>query len=1077
MPDPIRQALQAAKVRAPNTSRRQRREEPQWTEYSVLAYDGLMPTQIVLRMTDREGIDRWEATALPFRVDARADTDDRRNDKVPFLPADPMRYVDERRYVVDPMPGKHEVLGLWTGGPVRMTTDKRSGGIEVTRVLTRTFCAGHGYVTDKHGNYVAAFTEDGGTTFHDKDGHALDASKVREYLSADDALRFHRASLGSRLSPYMLLRNDFPAAYTREVQWREFTHESIKFLDPLGLKPENRPRLSAIVGEKFKELAGEAVTNAACRVDAETNTVIFTAALTYSKLGEPVDPSDLLALPCLETCDRDTLRMFGWGQLEDGEGYKYTHLFRWPRLKDTPEVRRALEFVKDNAPTRDVYAETEDGSDSDSDPESVLIAPAAPSFVVALLHQHGLLPAAGDTTPAWFGDGGSDSDADDLGPYEKRFGVVRRTDQLDHTGRLVTQATALSHAEDASTGGTTPSTASVPVQTYRIAKQRVEPDQDGSISFIVAVAKAEWHGGDDGENWETVKADGKHGSRILASVSAPQGYGRTETRTIVSVPRQNAIPTMNAIKAKGDYEIVVEKRQTEGGEGASDVSFRKRRLYDYMTHLPDDVVNIDGTVFNAPRYTFDPETNVYQLSYPQVRNEDVQTLVDHVRGLLGGEPRVSVQSDGAGSCTVSITGHALNPRHIAEWVVAADWYRHETLEQWLGVVVKTKGDDDGSDSDELLGFYSRYVRQTDPQTGVTTIEPDEASFVRVEAVRGDLDANWMGSDPQSPGANGGNAIVYYTIGIGESSKERLDDDLKPAHGDQHGSGWGSAGSGAAASWSDPDSGSDSDDKLRSHAIVRVRPRLNGDRTMDLSIERIYPHQRVWRWETEKNNGRKDGEWKTVYHAEYRNWPSRHAIKKDLVERFATEAGVDIDGDDYRYSFTPNVNEFGLVDAADVVLEPLFWNERKGRRSVAADEGEQDLSDYDFKEQTEKPGMGARIAPGSANHQPAFDALLGYYFCIVRTPFFRGAYDDEQTAWQKYAAHGIPGQGSSPPARGSDGLYHYVWASETKQEGKAWYNGMKPVVVPAGFNGQDIGSSTKEGKAGLSQATWKLWFDG
>ena len=157
MPDPIRKALQDSKWRVPDTSARQRREEPQWNAYSVLAYDGLMPTQIVRRLTEQDGIDWWEATALPFRVDARPDTDDRRNDKVPFLPDDPTRYVDERRYVVDPMVGKHRFLGLWTGGPVRMTTDKRSNGKEVTQVLTRTFCAGHGYTTDEHGNYVCAY--------------------------------------------------------------------------------------------------------------------------------------------------------------------------------------------------------------------------------------------------------------------------------------------------------------------------------------------------------------------------------------------------------------------------------------------------------------------------------------------------------------------------------------------------------------------------------------------------------------------------------------------------------------------------------------------------------------------------------------------------------------------------------------------------------------------------------------------------------------------------------------------------------------------------------------------------------
>lgn len=943
MPDPIRQALQAAKVRVPDTSRRQRREEPQWTEYSVLAYDGLMPTQIVLRMTDREGIDRWEATALPFRVDARADTDDRRNDKVPFLPADPTRYVDERRYVVDPMPGKHEVLGLWTGGPVRMTTDKRGGGIEVTRVLTRTFCAGHGYVTDEHGNYVAAFTEDGGTTFHDKDGHAIEASKVREYLSADDALRFHRASLGSRLSPYMLFRDDIPAAFTREVQWREFTHESIEFLDPLGLKPENRGRLSAIVGEKFKELAGEAVTNAACRVDAETNTVIFTAALTYSKLGEPVDPSDLLKLPCLETCDRDTLRMFGWGQLEDGEGYKYTHLFRWPRLKDTPEVRRALEFVKDNAPTRDVWADDapdESGSGSASASGSrTLIAPAAPSFVLALLRRHGLLPATGDTAHAWFGDDSQSA------PYEKRFEVSVRADQLDNTGRLVTSTTAISHEADASasgSGATVPSTADVPVQTYRIAKCRIEPDQDGSISFVVALAKSEWHGGDDGRNWEDVDANGRHGSRVLAAVSAPQGYGRVEDRVVVSVPRQNAIPTMEKIVARGDYELVFEKRQTEGGDGASDVSFKKRKLYNYVDVVPEGIQNLDGNPFNATDYHYDPDSNTYVLGWNYVAPKDLQKLVDSVRAKLGGEPVVDTVWHGEGYYTVRIRAKGKEPRHVREWTVSADWFQHQTLEQWIGVTVETGEDDSASGSGaSIRGFYARYERNADGSYKLDehgNLIPVPESFVPFAAIRGDLDANWMGSDPQTLAAVA-KPTVFATTGAaagGEGSKTALDGvhAPEPDHADEHGSGW------SGGAWSDPDfgdgesSGGDAADKARSHSIVHVTPRRNQDGSYDVSITRTYPHQRYWEYSLPSMD--KDGDEYLTFHMSYHNWPSRKAIQTDIVSRIkaavdkleAESGGSNWDwSDGWAIDGGFTVNKFGLVDAPGMKLVPTKENDK------------------------------------------------------------------------------------------------------------------------------------------------------
>lgn len=932
MPDPIRMALQESKTRVPDTSKRVKPAEQTWNAYSVLAYDGLMPTQIVRRITEQDGLDSWEAAFLPFRMDARPDSDDRRNDAVQFLPDDTGRYVDERRYVVDPEIGKHVFRGLWTGGPVRMTTDKRGGGREVTQVLTRTFCAGHGYTTDKSGNYVAAFTDDGGATFHDELGAPIEASKVREYLSADDALRFHRAALGSRLSPYMLLRNDFPAAYTREVQWREFTHESIAFLDPLGLLPENRGRLSAIVGEKFKQLAGESVTNAACRVDAETNTVIFTAALTYSKLGEPESPEDLLRLPCLETCDRDTLRMFGWNQLENGEGYKYTHLFRWPRLRDTPEVRRALEFVRDNAPTADIYAEVEDGSDSDSDPDSVLLVPASESFVLALLRRHGLLPGP-DGRTAWFGSP----------PYETRSAVEKRDDQLDATGRLVTSAAAMSHTVTTAPGGektSTPSTADVPVQTYRIAKQRIEPDQDGSISFVIALAKTEWHGGDDGRNWEDVDENGRHGSRVLAGVSAPQGYGKTEQRVVPAVPRQNAIPTMAGIEPTDPYDLVVEKRQTEGQEGSSDVSFQKRRLYNFVDpeHTPEGIQNVDGNPFNATSYHFDPNSNTYNLGWTYVAPKDLQKLVDSVRAKLGGNPIVQTEWHTEGYYSVRIRAKGKEPKHVREWCVSADWYKHQTLEQWIGVTVETEGSDSGSDGDgEIIGFYSKYERNADGSYKLDdhgNLIPVPGSLVLFAAIRGDLDANWMGSDPQAIGEGPRRPTVYASTGVANAHT----DNLAPEHEDEHGDGW------SGDDWSDPDYGDgedsagDAEDKTRSHSIAQVSPRRNEDGSYDISITRTYPHQRYWEYVLPAMD--QDGDEYLTFHMAYRNWASRKAIRADIVSRvkacvakLATEAGGSAwdwsDGWAIRGGFS--VNQFGLVDAPGITLVPTKSN---GKARVA-----------------------------------------------------------------------------------------------------------------------------------------------
>lgn len=1040
MPDPIRKALQDAKVRVPDTSRRERPFEPTWNEYSVLAYDGLMPTQIVRRLTEQDGIDRWEATALPFRADARPDTDDRRNDGVPFLPNDPRRYVDERRYVVDPMVGKHRFLGLWTGGPVRMTTDKRGGGREVTQVLTRTFCAGHGYTTDASGNYVAAFTDDGGATFHDESGAPIEASKVREYLSADDALRFHRAALGSRLSPYMLLRNDFPAAYTREVQWREFTHESIAFLDPLGLLPENRGRLSAIVGEKFKQLAGESVTNAACRVDAETNTVIFTAALTYSKLGEPESPEDLLRLPCLETCDRDTLRMFGWNQLENGEGYKYTHLFRWPRLRDTPEVRRALEFVRDNAPTADIYAEVEDGSDSDSDPDRVLLVPASESFVLALLRRHGLLPGP-DGRTAWFGSP----------PYETRSAVEKRDDQLDATGRLVTSAAAMSHTVTTAPGGektSTPSTADVPVQTYRIAKQRIEPDQDGSISFVIALAKTEWHGGDDGRNWEDVDENGRHGSRVLAGVSAPQGYGKTEHRVVPAVPRQNAIPTMAGVEPTDPYDLVVEKRQTEGQEGSSDISFQKRRLYNFVDpeHTPEGIQNVDGNPFNATSYHFDPNSNTYNLGWTYVAPKDLQKLVDSVRAKLGGNPIVQTEWHTEGYYSVRIRAKGKEPKHVREWMVSADWYKHETLEQWIGVTVKTRGDDSDSDG-EILGFYTRYLRKQDGTYDLDSngkLKPDETSFVDFAAIRGDLDANWMGSDPQSLAAVA-SPTVSVTTGAaagGEGDKTLLSGDLAPDHADEHGSGW------SGGSWADPDYGDgddsagDASDKGRSHVITRVRPRRNEDGSYDISITRIYPHQRFWEWKLPSMDN--DGDEYETFHFSYINWPSRKAIKDDIIARIKEKVEADWD-DGWAINGGFKVNEFGLIEAPGLSLIPTKGND-KARVAKARTIQEK------FTYTQEHPVRTYRAPDGCDPKERPPD---GYWEKIDIWTIEEGF--STNYAWAKAQV-----DAASPLKEGSRGL----WRANNKHGiQSAWSYHVVKSIQPGAWNGGSTGSGGESGGGG------------
>ena len=157
--------------------------------------------------------------------------------------------------------------------------------------------------------------------------------------------------------------------------------------------------------------------------------------------------------------------------------------------------------------------------------------------------------------------------------------------------------------------------------------------------------------------------------------------------------------------------------------------------------------------------------------------------------------------------------------------------------------------------------------------------------------------------------------------------------------------------------------------------------------MDLTITRIYPHQRSWEWETEKNNGRKDGEWKTVYHIEYRNWPSRQAIKKDLVERWANEKGVQLDGSEYTYSFVPNVNQFGLVDAANVAIEPLFWSSGKKSRNQS-DEDLEDASRYRMLRNVGIP-TSARLMPKAQDYSPPFAPIAGFYFSFERQPVWHG----------------------------------------------------------------------------------------
>lgn len=390
------------------------RREDGWRLRSVFAQDGLNPTQVVRFFEAPEGIDFAEGTAQPFRIDATANADDGSN---------PTNVTtDEHRYVVNPQVLKHQFDGLWTGGPARWGTDVRLQKRTIEQTLTRTWPAGHGYTLDAQGNYVYSTATDS-----------------LEYATAKAALMSHRPSLTSRFSPYMALREDIPGSYWREIVWRDFTHESIPFLEALKDSPSD---VQDIVAYHFGSRVAGDVQDLTANVDKDTNTVYVKCSLLLRDLEEPppeVDPTDpedvaewLLTLPVVEApCTRETLRIFGFDQFANGEGYKFTHVYRWPGLKDSARTRRALEFVCDK-------------------------------YVLPLLRA-------------------ADYAAD----------MPALVDQDDGTGRFYTTQ------EQAPASGQTPAvTCRVP--WWRIALQKLDEDkgEDGALAFTLVVTKPEWHGSD-----------------------------------------------------------------------------------------------------------------------------------------------------------------------------------------------------------------------------------------------------------------------------------------------------------------------------------------------------------------------------------------------------------------------------------------------------------------------------------------------------------------------------------------------------------------------------------------------------
>ena len=288
------------------------RTERDWELQRVRAFDGLAPTQLVRVYREPAGLDMAEG-ALADRFDHNPDADTR------------LRYEATEalgRYVVNPFTKKHQFPGLWTGGPVEYGRDQATQRVQLEQTLTRTWCAGHGY-TLQNGRFAVS-----------------DAPDSLEYATVEAALKAHRPELKRIFNSRMAFRTDIPGSFRTEIRWRDFTHESWGHVET----DEGRAAAARAAQFHFGGSVG-AVSEVHCELDRDTNTVVILAAALYKATNSPVAAADLLSMPCVEgPCERETLRAAGWGQLADGEGYRYTHRYTWSDISDTAAVRAFLEF-------------------------------------------------------------------------------------------------------------------------------------------------------------------------------------------------------------------------------------------------------------------------------------------------------------------------------------------------------------------------------------------------------------------------------------------------------------------------------------------------------------------------------------------------------------------------------------------------------------------------------------------------------------------------------------------------------------------------------------------------------------
>lgn len=1096
---------------------RHSRGEPNWALVSQSEYDGLAPSQIVRAM---DAPDRgWEETEAQSRIadrlDATPDADNLVTNPAPDGAAKGVT-VDAHRYVVDPLVEKHRYTGLYTGGPVRHVEEQ--GRKRIVQALTRTFCAGHGYYVDEVGRYHAVWPNgSGGWTEHNPDEpqvvyEAADPSAlsmpnlttdpeaakpyeesredrvflVREYATAADCLKAHRPALNSAFTPYMAFRSDLPGTYRREVVWREFTHESANALEELGT---DRTALQEVVAYHFGARVAGSVVDAHVRLDPQTNTLIFVAALVWKEPYDPGTPEELLALPHIDgPCTRETLRAFGYDELANGEGYKYTHVFKWINLADSERVRNLCEFVKDSDVVLqllgiDALAHEDSDSDSDSD--------------------------GSDSDDGEEGNAPHGDPEDGWKPGKPT--VYKYTDggvQLDQTGRYVIYL-------DRETGAPCEPTASNAVihPWYRITLQKLQPDGDGRLEFTLILSRPEWHGYD--------KSDGT--TRLITAVQNPQGWGVAENRVVVSVPREDAVHTMNGIQPRDTYHVITAKHRTEGSGGHSDVPFQEERLWDYVNteHTPDGIQNpfISGLNGIFQSYNPYPRPN-YQVTYEKVAPDKVPDLIAHIKSKLGGDPSISLTYHPGGYYTVSARGTGREPRHIEEWLVMADWYHHETVEQWLGVTLVTREVSVGGVTKTERGFWA-FDQDSDSDS-----DGDDGTWHSVAEIRGDLDANWMGADPQL-----GAPSFNITTGIGPDAFIQ-----RPEyhHGDDHDLagyntrtgkhiGW-TAGQETLA-WEDPDvaegngggmadseNTGDGGDKARSHVLTNVHLSVNDDGTYNIRIGRNYPHQRVHYYETRVT--KKRGDWKPVYHAVFTNWPSRKAIWRDLVARVLGRYNIDLTGedrDDYTWNFGPTVNDYGLV-SSHVTIEPVIWTERK-KNNDSVDESLTNLSRYEIhpiKRGTDSQATKTSPEAGVVVSEPGFAPLLGHYFNIKKWPVYEGCYKTQtraQTVYNRIVGTNATAAGNLQPYKSGNAWFFRVVLAPMYGPTDFVYNGEYPGATALTFDDADVHNIPEKDRlpvdpggekeddqelarkfnkhladasadgGSISRATWETWFRG